>query len=108
MVRNMNPGPPESERRWACAPELKSLRSPAWSDRLVPDVLFSKTSLRQPCPWHMALPLMRYLPLEPTVPVTVSMGVSLGGEVYSKARECRFLVGYAPLVGGAEKASGKG
>src|SRR5579872_690061 len=77
IVRNWNPGPPESDSVIPAVPALKSASDPAHRDRLVPAVLFSNANFRTA--WvavSTGIPVTRYLPSAPTVPVIVNISDS--------------------------------
>src|SRR5215467_13588130 len=77
IVRNRNPGPPESDSCIPPLPDSKLAVVPANKARLVPDVLFSNTIFRTALAVvSTGIPVTRYFPLLPTVPVMVIMSAS--------------------------------
>src|SRR5208282_1519601 len=77
IVRNRNPGPPESDSCVPPLPDSKLAIVPANRARFVPDVLFSKAILRTALAVvSTGMPVTRYFPLLPTVPVIVIMSAS--------------------------------
>jgi hypothetical protein len=72
IVRNTKPGPPELDSSVAVFPALKSAIVPAHRVRFVPAVLFSNVSFNTAgVVVSTAIPVRRYFPLVPTVPVIV-------------------------------------
>ena len=77
IVRNRNPGPPESDSCIPPLPDSKLAVVPENRPRLVPDVLFSETIFRTAfAVVSTGIPVTRYFPLLPTVPVIVIISVS--------------------------------
>src|SRR5271166_7107341 len=74
MVRNAKPGPPESDSSVPPVPEVYLVVVPATRLRLVLDVLFSNDNFRTAGVVALTgIPVTRYFPLVPTVPVIVIM-----------------------------------
>src|ERR1700722_71578 len=74
IVKNINPGPPESDIRNPPVPAANSASVPANNARFVPDVRFSNISFNTVCVFvSTAIPVTRYFPLLPTVPVKVNI-----------------------------------
>ena len=72
MVKNRNPGPPESDSRSPTVPAANIASVPAHNSRLAPLVLFSKVIFRRAeVVVSTGIPVTRYFPLLPTVPVIV-------------------------------------
>src|SRR5262249_53535459 len=77
IVRNRNPGPPESESSIPPVPVSKLATVPANRPRLVPAVLSSNAIFRTALAVvSTGIPVTRYFPLLPTVPVMVIMNAS--------------------------------
>jgi len=72
IVRNWKPGPPESDNCIPAFPAAKSASDPAHRARFVPAVLFSNTIFNTVDEFEeTAIPVIRYLLADPTVPVIV-------------------------------------
>src|SRR6516165_8953455 len=77
IVRKRNPGPPESDNCIPPVPVSKLATVPANRARLLPAVLFSNAIFRTALAVvSTGMPVTRYFPLLPTVPVMVIITAS--------------------------------